>query len=290
MCLIVAKPAGINMPSKRRLKFWFRGHPDGFGFAYLNAGVVHIVKGAMTKREMFQLLGKAQEKLGEVRLANVDVLLHFRQATKGSICPSNCHPFPLTKDEKDLSALEIEASCAVTHNGIIFDYSYWGGVSYSEPAFFYQKGQGESKTDTQQFIEDYLVDLKSALWNLAVQKLLVSATFSKFALLSKKGITYIGEFIEDGGCYYSNLGYKKPAKLGSKPMSYIDRCELGVLDEHRGSTCEFCEQSVYVRYPLNSSLVCFACFERLEGISPIQYFAGRPEGGVERGNPDTTRS
>lgn len=257
MCLIVAKPSGVPMPNKKNLKAWFKTHPDGFGLAYLHEGRVHIVKGAMTSRAMCRLINKVRIELKGTSLDDLDLLLHFRQATNGQIEPKNCHPFPITSKENALSSLEVETDIAVAHNGIIWDYSTYYKEEWTYPE--------TDKTDTQEFIEDYLVGLGSNIWNPAVQKLIEAYTESKFALLSSKGITYIGQFITDGGLLYSNGGYKPPVYLYEEDTWKDEGYEYSPQ-----RICEFCEQPAPALYcpPKCDSLVCQGCFVVLEGRQP----------------------
>lgn len=204
MCLIVAKPAGIAIPKISSLNDWFHTHSDGMGIAFKDpTGFIRILKGGMTTLDMFTIMGKAQEYVAPLSLSDVDMVIHFRQATEGSICPANTHPYPVVADEKSLSSINVLTDVALAHNGIIWDYS-----TYTKGKW--QFNTTSNKTDTQSFIEEHLVGLGKSLWNESVQSLIEVYTDSKFALLSKRGITYIGKFISDGGLQFSNGTYTTP--------------------------------------------------------------------------------
>lgn len=286
MCLIVTKPSGVAMPSKRKLKAWFSSHPDGFGLAYLYEGRVRIVKGAMSARAMLKLVKKLRQDLNAIELEALDIIFHFRQATDGQITSQNCHPFPITDDKDALASLNVEANIALVHNGVIVEYSsYYKTEWWKEPT--------TPKTDTQEFIEDYLTGMGEDIWNTSVQALIKAFTGSKFALLSSKGITYIGDFIEEGGYFYSNLGYKPVAVTKTYPITvyhskhteaqgedetYVTKwkkigssgTETKYISSDFGQRCEFCDQYVSVLYapPNDESLVCRDCYTTLEGRAP----------------------
>ena len=47
MCVIAAKPAGIEMPDIETITEMWYMNPDGAGFMYADKGLVHIRKGFM---------------------------------------------------------------------------------------------------------------------------------------------------------------------------------------------------------------------------------------------------
>ena len=253
MCLIVTKPKGKSLPVAEQFNFWFKGHPDGFGLAFLHQKKVRILKGALSVERMFELLAKMKEYLDKTKPEDVDMIFHFRQATNGSISPKNCHPFPITDNQEDLASLDILTDCALAHNGIIFNYD---GDSYP----YGLEGNTEDsldKTDTQQFIEDYLVGMGDSLWNPSVQDLIADFTDSRFAFLSERGITYIGDFSEENGYKYSNGGYKG---------TMINQLTL----EHGEATCLLCGTDKSPLYFVDEDLtiLCASCLRQLEGVEP----------------------
>lgn len=192
MCLIIAKPSGVRLPTFKVLKKAFDTNSDGFGLAYRfpNSPVVFIRKGAMSYRKTKQLLHLLPD------LQSLEMLLHFRQATAGEVTQANCHPFPLSSRDEDLSALEIETTMAIAHNGVISEYSKYGTTPPTN-----------GFSDTQMFIKEYLTELgKSALVSKAVlRKLIGKSTYSRFAFLSASGFKFIGTFEEHDGCQFGGL-------------------------------------------------------------------------------------
>ncbi len=113
---------------------------------------------------------------------------------------------------------------AIAHNGIIYDYA-----TYKDGKWNYT--QDDYTTDTQKFIEQYLVDIGDAIYNEGVRKLICKYTSSKFALLNSRGVYLIGDFICDKGMYYSNYTYLnlpatnyslKPIPVSAASDSYED--------------------------------------------------------------------
>ena len=277
MCLIVTKPKGVPLPKRKLFKQWFDSHDDGFGLAFTKPnGKAHILKGAMTEKEMITLLSRLPSLLNGQKAADVAMIFHFRQATDGSVTPANCHPFPISKKEKVLASLDVETNCALVHNGIVWDYASAGYPNLT------------GKTDTQRFIEEILADLGGNLFSLPVQKLIAGySDNSRFALLSKKGITLIGQFIKENGLYFSNGGYKftAPAPSFKTYGRYQDSPNYkgyqqgygkeGFIEstsaiQRWGKTCDFCEVGGHVLYsiPNDSSAVCFECYAIMEGQAP----------------------
>lgn len=204
MCLIVCKPEGVAMPSLFQLDNWFSTHPDGMGLAFPDAsGFMRILKGGMTTTDMRLILDSAEEYIKPCSFIDMDIVFHFRQATEGSVCAGNTHPYPITEDATALQAQNVLTDIALAHNGIIWDYS-----TYTNKKWVFN--MTAAKTDTQSFIEEHLVGLGKTIWNKSVQELIAAYTDSKFALLSKRGITLIGDFVKDGGLMFSNGSYDLP--------------------------------------------------------------------------------
>ncbi len=274
MCLIIAKPKGMPLPSRKRLKRWFDTYQDGFGISFQYEGRVRILKGAMTKQEMFELIAKMKRVITEngSGVEDVDIVIQYRQAMTGSVVPEYCHPFPISSSQEELDSTDVMTDCALAHNGVIFEYNtLW-------------RNGGKDINDAQEFIKDYLVDFGDALYQPAVQKLIEAHTMSKFALLNSKEIHYIGGFIKDGGYLYSNGGYQTSAfnfSQGSSPPPYGGMedyyswggVDLEPWDKHKdegGIVCDGCGDYFDVVYNLPSygGLGCISCYEYLEGAKP----------------------
>lgn len=302
MCLIVTSPKGKSLPKRADLKRWFKDNPDGFGLAYNTGTEVRILKGGMDFSGMFKIIRKLNRQLRGLGLTkeDVDIVLHFRFSTGGHIQPCNCHPFPLTTDEALLAGTNVQTEMAIAHNGIITEYStfYRSGAYYSYT--------WENKTDTQQFIEEYLANMGRAILNPAVRDLIEDYTVSKFAILTESKIFYIGNFIEDNGFLYSNSGYKTAPPVDTKVVvkeikeivdQYEEDTDPSGEDETRflpvktdGGTnfyrdkdgvyksypklknrhCDFCDQETSFLYYMEEedSDVCAMCYYTLMGAYP----------------------
>lgn len=187
MCIIVVKPAGVTPPSRETLRECFASNPDGAGLMWANGKTVTIRKGFMTFSDFCKALDKVP--------ASAAAVYHFRISTHGGTKPELCHPFPLSSDTAELTALETQNRLGVTHNGV---------VHAANPA------KGES--DTLAFIRDTLAPLRTLCEDLThneqAQNVIKSVLGSKMAILDNSGdFCLIGEFIEDKGCYFSNTSY-----------------------------------------------------------------------------------
>lgn len=191
MCIIVSKPSGVAMPERETLKTCWKNNHDGAGFAYCRAGsnTVHIVKGFMKFSKLYKSL------LWHDFRPEDQVVMHFRWATHGLTDSGNCHPFPLSNKTSELRSTILQTNIAIAHNGV------FGGMP-----------DHKLLSDTQKFVALILAN-KSVIDNLenpAVQELLrgYCGSSSKLAIIRPSGILHIGDFVEDGGIYYSNHQYK----------------------------------------------------------------------------------
>lgn len=80
MCVIIAKPIGIDVPTDDVINACATANPHGFGI--------------VTPTTFYKGLSLKQFKkhLRKVR-KDEPCLMHFRYATHGSVCRANCHPF-----------------------------------------------------------------------------------------------------------------------------------------------------------------------------------------------------
>jgi len=206
MCQIIVKPQYYSMPPDEHIVNSYNNNPDGFGLAYWEEGMkaVHIRKGAMSIKGIFKMLDNIPSAF------NKAIVMHFRFATEGDICPANCHPFPITASVPQLQALNLDCKQAIAHNGIILDFRV---RQYNDIAGYWEPGDPDCPkpfelSDTQEFILNYLAGCGKALYNKGVQKMIEAFTDSKFAVLTIGGkIDFIGEFTKDKGLYYSSLSY-----------------------------------------------------------------------------------
>lgn len=197
------------MPEPMTILNCFDNNDDGAGFMYRQAdGKVRIEKGFMSYRKLMDAIEEIPYDL-----KTIDLAMHFRLATQGSVCAENCHPFPISSARKDLRATSITSHAGLVHNGIIH---------------FCDKAKVKGKdhkdmSDTQIFIKNVLSQLPiKQLRNQAMAELILEATSSKFMIMTRDDNLLIGGFIEDNGVYYSNRTYKDLLYRGSKFSCYSD--------------------------------------------------------------------
>ena len=192
MCIIAAKPAGVQMPHPETLARMWYANRDGAGFMYAADGKVVIEKGFMRLADFESAIERVRKAHDMTKLA---IVFHFRITTHGGTKPSNCHPFPLTRSISKLQALKAYSNIGVAHNGII-PIRPRNGIS-----------------DTMEYIATRLAPLSACcpdfLHEPAALELIENGIQSKMAFLTDSGeIVTIGQFIEDGGVWYSNGSYK----------------------------------------------------------------------------------
>jgi predicted glutamine amidotransferase len=191
----VYKPTTAKMPSKRTLQKCWDNNRDGAGYMFPSNGNVVIKKGFMKFKDFYANLQNDLKRYGEF----TPFVLHFRIQTQGGVNPQYTHPFPLSADMDDLKKLRVKTDIGIAHNGIIDLTSslYSKTVTYS---------------DTMKFITDYLTLIihdKDYYKDIDKLTLIERLIESKMAIMDGDGHTeLIGFFIEDNGCYYSNIYYK----------------------------------------------------------------------------------
>ena len=191
MCIIVAKPTGIDLPSEEIFDNCFSSNRDGIGFSYaLPNGEVSISKGYANVKKLFKMFSAH----GITKKHNL--IVHFRFATHGKKDPGNCHPFPLSPSFDDMRLLNCTCGTAIAHNGV------FSGM----PAH-------KDHSDTMKFIGGILAqpEIIDNLDSKAVKELIrgYCGYSSKLAFLRPSGLKLIGDFEMDENVYYSNTQYKK---------------------------------------------------------------------------------
>lgn len=190
MCIIVAKPTGVELPLEDIFDNCFVSNRDGIGFAFNKPGEkVVICKGFQNVKNMIKMF----DTFNITKEHNL--LVHFRLATHGKKDEGNCHPFPLTNDFGDMRFLHCACDTAIAHNGV------FGGMK-----------QSNTNSDTMKFISTVLAspEIISNLESKSVKELIrgYCGYSSKLAFLRVAGMTTIGDFEEDKGIFYSNSQYK----------------------------------------------------------------------------------
>jgi predicted glutamine amidotransferase len=191
MCLLVVKPKGVDLPKEKYLWNGKMKNQDGMGMAYWKAGT-NIVKIKKDIEIFYDFWKFIQENITKEDAA----MFHFRLATHGLKDAGNRHPFPLSKDKKELRNTNFEYPFAVAHNGVLTQYS----------------DRTKELSDTQQFIEEILSDeiIKTNLNNPTIQ-ILIDHYLSndRLAILDNNGFFNTwGSWEKEGDILFSNGGYK----------------------------------------------------------------------------------
>lgn len=166
MCVIVYKPKGVRMPSSNIIRACARANRDGFGFC--------------TPTKFFKSTSYEQFK---EQLASVETdepcIMHFRLATHGSVCKSNCHPFK-------------KGDVFFAHNGVLSITPY--------------KGKTDSETAFLKYIYPAIMQggLDSSECDTAVYNTIES---SRFAIMQGEDVRLFGQFLTNEGCFYSNFRF-----------------------------------------------------------------------------------
>lgn len=194
MCIIAAKPRGIDMPSKETIRRMWYGNPDGAGIMYSNGDKVTIHKGFMKLSDFEAELDKLSKTID---LKKAGVVMHFRITTHGGTKPENCHPFPISQKLSRLRQTRLSASIGVAHNGVI-------SITPRDRTI----------SDTMEYIASQLYPLSKCLPDFYANEyamlMIQNAINSRMAFLLPDGKIYTtGDFIEDNGMIYSNDSYKR---------------------------------------------------------------------------------
>ena len=236
MCIIIYKPAGVEHPEKAILRICNENNPDYNGFMVATGSEVIIRKGFEGVRSLRKAIRKT-EKDSKIDMVKLPVVYHFRIATSGLIKPQNSHPFPLSSKVRDLQSCNISCESGVVHNGVL------SGV-----------GSEKHLSDTQLFIRDFLSKFSflelgekriKNLVNLALQG-------DRFLVLNKSGLVKTwGAWLEVGGLFYSNDGYKQE-KWGNyfSPKGYVSGSGKVYSSNEtsqffKKSKCKSCGESFY---------------------------------------------
>ena len=210
MCIIIAKNAGIPMPSTEILHNCFDNNPDGAGFMLAAKNSVYGFKGLMTFEEFTDELARAEKRFG--KLDKLPVVLHFRITTHGSSVAGNTHPFPLKGGYREMRKTQWCADQGFAHNGIIHQTSYDPDI------------KKHKVSDTMVFAKKYIVPIAkyaSIASDPAILDMLYEVADSKLCFLDKKGkIATRGDFIEQNGVLYSNTSFREEHKASKSVYCY----------------------------------------------------------------------
>lgn len=255
MCIAIASPIGVDVPSENILKRCWDTNPHGAGFAFADGKRVVIKKGFMTWYHFITTFKEYNEKYN---FKSKGTLIHFRIASHGAVCPGLTHPFPISGNDDDLRQTDFSCDYAIIHNGII---SLTGSQARLE----------KNSSDTTVFIRDYIYpESKENGWftNQKIMQKLEDMAGSKLAYLNKNGdIKMTHGFHEFEGNFYSNYSYVEKSsntffsywqdedEPDEEPDMYLldsddDSCEdeyaLPLMSAKIGDTVEFDDGTEFI--------------------------------------------
>lgn len=226
MCIIVAKPQGVEFPRWRTLKNCWQANPDGAGFMVADGGRVKISKGYMSWRKFEKSLKKAKRSAGN----DAAFVIHFRIATHGDVSPECCHPFPLARSVKKLRAVSTSCAVGIAHNGVIPN-----------------RATDARTSDTMDYIRSIIHPLSrmtdSIMHDHNARKIIEETLHSKLCMMDASGdVELFGQFETVDGVHYSNDSYMDyPPHFGYFGSWYDDDDDLPYgFDDAPSRTCDFC--------------------------------------------------
>jgi predicted glutamine amidotransferase len=185
------------------LRRMFINNPHGAGYMTARNGRVEISKGFMTWADF------ARAVRMEAFTAADPVVYHFRISTQAGVNPEMTHPFPLTSHIEQCKLWDVACPIGVAHNGIIRLTSNSRDREYSDTAHY-----------IVEFLR-YLVRDADDLRNAAILDAIHRTTDSRWALMDSTGyIATVGDFIEEGGCLYSNGTFRAAKPQHSTARNY----------------------------------------------------------------------
>lgn len=195
MCILITKQRGTQFAPVEYIKNSIENNPDGFSMAWNEAGKLKTYK-TMSARAF---LHAYRDITASLNPADTGIIIHARIMTHGAKGLKNCHcwkSFVSTPDEM-----------AFAHNGIL-----------SVPA---RNGMTDSETFLRDYFEPAYID---GGWLRATAIIDHKIGSSKFAFIDREGnIRRFGNFISDGGCYYSNTSYLSGCARYADPRCWASK-------------------------------------------------------------------
>lgn len=212
MCLAIFKPKNEKFPALDVLQRAWKTNPHGAGLAIVENGKVKILKGFMTLEDFYTVLC-------EENLKALDVVIHFRWSTSGSVIPELCHPFPVSKSNADLKALSMVTDKALIHNGVMFQPKI---NDYSDTAIF-SRYMAHAAPD-----------------NKTIREIIGN---DRLAIVTGLGVNLIGDWNLIDGCVFSNL-YSTAIEEETHIKEKISYKESWAFDDLRNDPYYFSEDYV----------------------------------------------
>jgi predicted glutamine amidotransferase len=187
MCIICYHEQGKELPSEEHMKNSWDNNPDGAGFAVWreDENRWEVEKGFMFKEDF-------NARYKEMNFTEDDLfILHWRIATSGKTDAERTHPFPITDNCDNMTALKYKRKKIVFHNGVV--------------------GAGtENHSDTMIAIRDWVVPLWKYMHDDKIYYLLEDLwSPSRVLICDGDMIAELGDWEtdEETGILWSNDGY-----------------------------------------------------------------------------------
>ena len=192
MCMITVKPKGVPVPSDDCILNGENTNRDGIGVAWKRSNEpINLKKDFVNART---LLAWIKETITQDDI----LIIHYRNATTGLEDEGNRHPFPITKDEKEIRMVNGTYANIMAHNGVISEFNKAGKSIFSDTQLFIMNVMAEPMV---------INNIEHPLMQKFIQEFIGS--WNKLAILRENGqLILFGDYIKHRGCFYSNKGYE----------------------------------------------------------------------------------
>ena len=205
MCIICFKPAGIDFPSEHLHKWNWTRNPHGAGIAVPTKKGIVYRKGLMSFEEFLEVEKEFKRRFGK----DHRFIYHFRIQTGGGIVPHLTHPFPISKNLKEIHQLSGRVNRLFFHNGVIAGYDDPEGKE-SDTVMFGRYHLYPLLETNPSFLNEE--NNRTLLGNIAGSRLLV--------ILGEKLFMLGAGWVQQGGYYFShNCGFYQPLKKETPKQS-----------------------------------------------------------------------
>lgn len=252
MCVAIAKPSGVDLPTRKALENCELSNRDGIGIAWASNGKIRIKKD-------FDSLEHTYNWMNENISKESSLLIHFRMATSGGVSKGLRHPFPVTEREEDILATELETDLAMIHNGVLWHVSK----------------KDEKLSDTGMFIRDILAgkEVRENIRNSQGIQMLISGMIgesNKLAFLWPDGhILTFGKFYKEKEVLYSNEQFKSRS-YSYEGCNWLDFRNRGAGKRDNIDYCSVCfkesKSSYLYAHPLTDAKLNQKICGRCKGL------------------------
>lgn len=234
MCVIVYKPAKVNLPDSV-LNDCFTSNPNGAGYTII------WERNKFLTRKGFMSIDDLKNDLNRVvsDFTPYGLILHFRIMTSGIVNPINTHPYPITHKPDLFTQTELTNIPVIYHNGILF------GVKQSW------------SNDINEYSDSFLLarDVLSRTDGTGIQNvlsLIANTTNNKFCYVNTHGTVFLfGTFTKHDDVFYSNMYWNEP-----EPIKYswgewtgsswtYKQNKTPLKSTFTGNTCKSCQSTLF---------------------------------------------